>query len=513
MKIIDKIKEGDHQKKINYSFEFFPPKTELGYTNLMDRLGRMSQLRPEFISCTWGAGGSTHERTLKLCSEAQSLGLCTLMHLTCTNLEEDRLRQALEEASAAGIHNILALRGDPPRGREYGTQQQAFQHAIDLVRFIRKHYGDQFCIGVAGYPEGHVDSQKDPGQELDFLKAKVDAGADFIVTQFFYDPDRFLLWMDTCRAKGIQVPIVPGIMPIPTYQTFRRMLHLCHVQVPPSVLATLETIKGDDQKVKDYGVSLAVEMIQKLHQKANLCHFHISTLNLERSTRLILDQLNPYTNPQPPSTLSPFTPARDPGKIAVWDEFPNGRYGDYRSPAFGENTYGAGQLLPTSQAIDKWGTPKKTEDVTHLFKRYVCGELDSLPWCEESLSTETEEIRQELLRWIDLGYWTVSSQPAVNGRPSEDPVYGWGPKEGYVYQKAFVEFFVSDQIFKALTERLSKIKSITWFSTNRKGDFLSNVSHPDAQCTVTWGVFPEKEIIQPTIIEKASFESWKVRAK
>ncbi|CAO3699285.1 unnamed protein product [Rhizopus stolonifer] len=481
----------------------------------MDRIGRMTQLDPEFISCTWGAGGSTHERTLKLCSSAQTIhGLDTLMHLTCTNMEKDKINVALEQAKKAGIENILALRGDPPRGAEYWTPVDTqFSHAIDLVRHIRQTFGDTFCIGVAGYPEGHIDCPSKE-QDLLYLKQKVDAGADFILTQFFYDPEAFLKWVQRCRAIGIKVPIVPGIMPIPTYQTFRRMIHLCNVKVPESLMADLEAIKADDQKVKDYGVQLAVKMIKQLHKEANTCNFHISTLNLERSTRLILDQLNLNLESTAlhPNKVSPWTPIHDPAKADLWDEFPNGRYGDYRSPAYGENTYGANQILPTSQAISKWGEPKTETDVTQLFKKYVQGELDSLPWCEESLSTETESIRQQLLSLIDRGYWTVSSQPAVNGKPSDDPIYGWGPKDGYVYQKAFIEFFVSDKIVKDLMQHLSKDKLVTWYITNRKGDFITNVTDPDAQSAVTWGVFPGKEIIQPTIIEKASFESWKEEA-
>ncbi|KAG1219178.1 hypothetical protein G6F35_007703 [Rhizopus arrhizus] len=475
----------------------------------------MSQLQPEFISCTWGAGGSTHERTLELCSTAQSVhGLDTLMHLTCTNMEKDKIDVALKEAKTNGIQNILALRGDPPRGAEYWTPvDNHFTHAIDLVKYIRQTYGNHFSIGVAGYPEGHIDCPSQE-QDLKYLKEKVDAGADFIVTQFFYDVDTFKNWIKRCREIGIQVPIVPGIMPIPTYQTFRRMIHLCNVKVPTHLMNDLDDIKGDDQKVKDYGVQLAVKMINQLHKEADICNFHISTLNLERSTRLILEQLE-LAHPQEHAQinkLSPWAPIHDPAKAELWDEFPNGRYGDYRSPAYGETTYGANQILPTSQAISKWGEPKSEEDINELFRKYIQGELDSLPWCEENLQTETDSIRQQLLNLIKQGYLTVSSQPAVNGAASDDPVYGWGPKGGYVYQKAFIEFFISDKIVKDLITRFSKEDSITYYITNRKGDFLTNVSDPDAQNAVTWGVFPGKEIIQPTIIEKASFESWKEEA-
>ncbi|KAI8375008.1 methylenetetrahydrofolate reductase-domain-containing protein [Choanephora cucurbitarum] len=514
MRIVDKIEQAQKSKKIAYSFEYFPPKTDLGFANLIDRLGRMSQLEPEFISCTWGAGGSTSVRTLELCSTAQNLyGLDTLMHLTCTNMEREKLDAALQQAKEAGIHNILALRGDPPRGHEYWTPvDNEFKHAIDLVKYIRQQYGDTFCIGVAGYPEGHIDCA-DLDQDIQHLKEKVDAGADFIVTQLFYNTQAFIDWMDKCKKAGINVPIVPGIMPIPTYQSFRRMMHLCNLKVPARILNDLDLIKNDDQKVKEYGVRLAVDMIKQLHDEGSICNFHISTLNLERSTRLILEALHLHKQ----ETLStgkipPWAPVHDPARAELWDEFPNGRYGDSRSPAYGENTYGAGQILPTSGASCKWGQPVHEKDITQLFVKYIQGELDSLPWCEERLQTESDAIRQRLSDINQRGYWTVSSQPAVNGVSSEDQVYGWGPKGGYVYQKAFIEFFVSDTQIKELLSRLSKDSSITYYATNLKGDFATNVIDAEAQDAVTWGVFPGKEIIQPTIIEKASFEAWKEEA-
>ncbi|KAI8974744.1 methylenetetrahydrofolate reductase-domain-containing protein [Pilobolus umbonatus] len=513
MKVVDKIKEAQQTKTLGYSFEYFPPKTELAFVHLMDRLGRMAQWHPEFVSCTWGAGGSTSTRTLDFCSSAQSYGLNTVMHLTCTNMEKSTIDQALKDAKSRGIQNILALRGDPPRGSEFWESVDSrFTHAVDLVRYIRQEYGDYFCIGVAGYPEGHVDCP-DRDQEVVYLKQKVDAGAEFIMTQLFYDQVAFVEWLKKCRESGIHVPIVPGIMPIPTYQSFRRMIHLCNIHVPEEISRVLEEIKSDDQKVKTYGVALAVSMMKYLNKEAGIYSFHISTLNLERSTRLILDQLQPQrslTGKPSSGKVVPTLPIHDPTRAELWDEFPNGRYGDSRSPAFGETLY-ANQIQPTSQAILKWGLPKTEEDIKSLFANYINGTIQSLPWCEERLQTESEAIRQRLKQLNEHGYLTVSSQPAIDGVPSTDSVYGWGPTKGYVYQKAFIEFFVSDkqvnQLLKCFNEQSD---SITYYATNKKGDFATNVIDDDAQNAVTWGVFPGKEIIQPTIIEEASFKSWKV---
>ncbi|KAI9497312.1 methylenetetrahydrofolate reductase-domain-containing protein [Zychaea mexicana] len=521
MKISDKLKHAHDQHRLSYSFEYFPPKTEAGLANLFDRMGRMARCEPDFISCTWGAGGSTQGRTLEVCSTAQSVyGLETLMHLTCTNMGKDKIDRALKDAKDAGMQNILALRGDAPRDQEYWTPvDPGFTHASDLVSYIRQQYGDYFCIGVAGYPEGHMDTP-DKAQDLQYLKAKVDCGADFIMTQLFYNVDTFKEWVKSCRAIGIHVPIVPSIMPIPTYQSFRRIINLCSVQVPKPILDALDAIKADDQKVKDYGVDLAVDMIRQIRDGGcGISGIHISTLNLERSAKLILEKLGVAPKQAPPAAAAPVTDSnkgfapwsaiRDPAHMENWDEFPNGRYGDARSPAFGENTYGASLPLPTSKAAAKWGHPTTPDDITRLFEKYILGQLNSLPWCEEPLQTETETIQQQLIQINRNRYWTVGSQPAVNGAPSGDAVYGWGPANGYVYQKAFLECFVSDKQLPALLDRLKADPFVTFYAANRKGDFVTNVENAEAQNAVTWGVFPGKEIVQPTIIERVSFESWK----
>ncbi|KAI8338345.1 methylenetetrahydrofolate reductase-domain-containing protein [Chlamydoabsidia padenii] len=519
MKIVDKLNKAQKDNTLNYSFEYFPPKTELGLANLLDRIGRMSKWEPTFISCTWGAAGSSQERTMAVCSTAQVVnGVETLLHLTCTNMEKESLDEALMKAKETGIQNILALRGDAPRGHEYWTPtDNGFTHAVDLVRYIRQQYGDYFCIGVAGYPEGHMDAESKQ-DDLRYLKEKVDAGADFILTQLFYNVDTFVDWMDKCRAYGINVPIVPGIMPIPTYQNFRRMINLCKTQVPNDILQKLDTIKADDQKVKDFGVQLAVDMIKLLHGKYNICNFHLSTLNLERSTKLILQELklisqdankNQFAHSK---LLAPFSTPQDLDRAENWDEFPNGRYGDSRSPAFGELTYGVGQSQPTSEASRKWGQPKTVEHITGLFEKYILGQLDSLPWSEDRLQTETDAIRQALAEINRRGYWTVGSQPSVNGVSSQDPIFGWGPKGGYVYQKAFLEFFVSPQQLELVLKRFDQDPSVTYYAMNRNGDLLTNVTDEEAQNAVTWGVFPGKEIVQPTLIERANFESWNEEA-
>ncbi|KAI9236603.1 MAG: methylenetetrahydrofolate reductase 1 [Podila humilis] len=597
MKIVDKIAEKAAEKNPFYSFEYFPPKTSQGLSNLYDRIGRMQSLSPTFVTCTWGAGGSTFEKTTELSAVAQTVhGLETCMHLTCTNMDRGKVDDALAEAKRAGIQNILALRGDPPRGQEYWTQvDDTFVHAIDLVRYIRQQYGDYFCIGVAGYPEGHMDStETDSSVEIQYLKEKIDAGADFVLTQLFYDVDGFLAW----EKQWNFVSHHPGIMPIQSFNGFRRITKLAKIRVPTTVAESLEPIKNDDQKVKDYGVTLAADTIQRLLD-AGITGFHICTLNLEKSVRLILERVgfvNPATTRRQQQhhqiinepvhkdgrrdsvdgTLNPviWNPTDDHlGRSESWDDFPNGRWGDARSPAFGDlDGYGASLKVKPWKALELWGRPKNVEDISQLFVKFIQGTIPLLPWSEGAPLPETEAIQARLVTCNQRGFLTVGSQPAVDGKPSTDPLVGWGPKGGYVYQKAFIELFVGPNEVVALVEKLRTSSPwITFLAASRDGDVVTNltgdvleeqnkiaelkkicgkkqdkvkkdaVASPSSSSSsssttteeapacetfsnkledelvedsnaVTWGVFPGKEIIQPTVIEKVSFLAWRDEA-
>lgn len=190
VKIIDKLRSGQVVEPY-FSFEFFPPKTEAGVENLYQRMDRMTSLQPLFIDVTWGAGGCTKELTMAICEYSQTyFGVETLMHLTCTNLTVEEIKQILNKAKELGIQNILALRGDPAKGSfTWEPYSGGCTNAIDLVKLIRKEHGDYFCIGVGGFPEGHPYTVGDTSKDIMYLKEKVDCGADFILTQFFYDAE------------------------------------------------------------------------------------------------------------------------------------------------------------------------------------------------------------------------------------------------------------------------------------------------------------------------------------
>ncbi|KAJ1820470.1 methylenetetrahydrofolate reductase (NAD(P)H) met13 [Coemansia sp. RSA 2598] len=530
MKIIDKINKALEDDRCFWSFEYFPPKTQQGVMNLYDRIERMCNLGPLFIDVTWRWGGKSSDLTLELCSNSQTVyGVEANMHMTCTNTNFGLIKSALEKAKDQGVQNILALRGDLPDDTvEFDPSVGEFKYAIDLVRYIRKTYGDYFCISVAGYPEGCV-GPEDIDRDIQHLKEKQDAGADIVVTQLFYDVDNYLVWVDKCRAAGITIPILPGIMPIQNYGGFKRMTDLCRISVPQEIWDRLEPIKDDDRAVKDYGIEVAVDMIKRL-RAAGVRGFHFYTINLERSTRMVLEklQLVPTVHEVRPLPWSPSLSEKRAGenvrpifwrnharsyikRTELWDEFPNGRWGDARSPAYGEMVHGEQVRLTADQAAKKWGHPETVDDVKRLFMRYCEGQLDSLPWSETPLQPESQDIQRSLSRINSQGFLTINSQPSCNGAPSSDKVHGWGPSNGFVYKKAYLEFFASPENVKALLARLEGNPTVTYYAVTKSGELLTNCVE-DSPNAVTWGVFPGKEILQPTIVERVSFLAWKDEA-
>lgn len=195
-----------------------------------------------------------------------------------------------------------------------------------------------------------------------------------------------------------------------------------------------------------------------------------------------------------------------------WDEFPNGRWGDARSPAFGElDAYDIGLKGSNEQNIKLWGTPETLKDVANIFIRFLKGDLKSLPWSESPITAEAEAIRPELIDLNKRGLLTMTSQPSVNGVKSTHPVHGWGPKGGYVYQKAYVELLISPSLIKELVALIEKDSNMTYYAVTKDGDLRTNAPS-EGPNAVTWGVFPGKEIVQPTIVETISFLAWKDEA-
>jgi methylenetetrahydrofolate reductase (NADPH) len=278
-------------KKGVFSFEFFPPKTEAGVAALERTIRELSDLDPSFVSVTYGAGGSTRQKTLEIVQWIQRETRITAMaHLTCVGASEVEIGGVIDRLVAARIENIMALRGDPPAGQErFVRPDGGFGNASDLVAFIRRRHGDRVSLGGACYPEGHVEC-RDLERDMRHLKAKVDAGLDVIVTQLFFDNRFYFDFVARARAAAIRVPIVPGIMPIRNLASVERMTKLCGASIPPTLFAELDRCRNDEAAVAALGVAHATaQCVELLHGGAPGIHFY--TLNQSPATRVILTAL------------------------------------------------------------------------------------------------------------------------------------------------------------------------------------------------------------------------------
>ncbi len=285
-----RIRDLFRARRFVLSIEVFPPKTEAGDAGLYTALGRLRDYQPGFVSCTYGAGGSTQGRTVEICRRIQSdFGLTATSHFTCVNSTQPELLDWLARATHNGIGNIMALRGDPPQGHtEFQSVMGGLSHANELVELIRSHYPDM-GIGVAGYPEKHPEA-KDLETDLIHLQRKVDAGADAVFTQLFYENDSFLRFRDRCSHLGIQVPLVPGIMPITEFARIKRITSMCGSVFPVSLASRLEAVQHDAQAQFEIGVEFAIQQCRELID-AGVPGMHFYVLNRSESCERILDGL------------------------------------------------------------------------------------------------------------------------------------------------------------------------------------------------------------------------------
>ena len=273
-----------------FSFEFFPPKSDQGEQNLRAALEDLQELQPAFASVTYGAGGSTRDRTLELVTWLKhDLGIEALAHLTCVGASRSELRTILDNTVAAGIENVLALRGDPPRGQtEWTPHPHGLKYSTELTTLIADAY-PQLGIGAACFPEVHPQAV-DMASDVRFLRAKVDAGASFLITQLFFDNDLYFNFVDEARAAGIEVPILPGIMPITNVAQIKTITGLCGATIPAPLLEQLEHRAEDPDAVLNLGVSYAtLQCAELLARGAPGIHF--CTLNRSPATRAILSAL------------------------------------------------------------------------------------------------------------------------------------------------------------------------------------------------------------------------------
>jgi len=287
-----------------FSFEFFPPRTPEGEANLFAALEALRPLEPTFVSVTYGAGGSTDERlkTIDITSRIQEdFGLEAMAHFTCVNHTVDELRTVLDRIRDAGLDNVLALRGDPPGGAtdEWTATDGGLQYSRELIELIRADY--DFAIGAAAFPETHIHATS-PEDDLRYTKEKVDAGAGFLITQLFFDNAAYWDYVERARAAGIEVPIIPGIMPITNFGQIKRMTEMCGSAIPDRLRRELDARVDQPEAVTDFGVAYAtLQCAELLAHGAPGIHFY--TLNRSPATRAILSALR---------TMAPWTSAPNP---------------------------------------------------------------------------------------------------------------------------------------------------------------------------------------------------------
>jgi methylenetetrahydrofolate reductase (NADPH) len=272
-----------------FSFEFFPPKTAAGEENFERALQELAPLEPSFVSVTYGAGGTTRDKTVETVRHIKEHhGLEAMAHFTCVGATTEELRATLEEIRGAGITNVLALRGDPPRGQEeWVASEGGLEYSHQLVSLLREDY--DFAIAAACFPETHIHATS-PEDDLRYLKQKVDAGVDYLITQLFFDNELYFDFVARARAIGITVPIIPGVMPITGYGQIARITSLCGATMPEHVLTELEARKDDAEAVAEFGVSYATMQCADLLAKG-APGIHFCTLNRSPATRAILSAL------------------------------------------------------------------------------------------------------------------------------------------------------------------------------------------------------------------------------
>ena len=276
--------------KFGLSFELFPPKTEKGEAALFTHVEKLMAFQPSYLTCTYGAGGSTRDKTLEIVAQVRRQYGCTVAsHLTCVGLTRDELLDYLQEAAAKDIQNIVALRGDPPQGANvFERVEGGLEYAVDLVHLIRSEMPD-FGIAVAGYPETHQEA-KSPQDDLENLCRKVNAGGEVVITQLFYDNQDFFRFYDACSELGITVPIVPGILPVTNLAQIERITSLCGASLPTRFKQDLDRCGDDVQQQFDVGIRYATEQVQELiEQGVPGIHFYV--LNKSEATGTILASL------------------------------------------------------------------------------------------------------------------------------------------------------------------------------------------------------------------------------
>ena len=469
------------------------------------------------------------------------------MHLTCTNMPRESLKAALDRVKAEGIQNILTLRGDPPKGAaSFEAVEGGFSCALDLVTYIREEYGSQFGLTVAGYPEAHPDVIKaDPEEQkaayasdLAYLKRKVDAGGEVVITQLFYDVELFLKFVADCRAIGITVPIVPGVMPIQTYGGFVRMTGFCKTFVPPSVASVLDGIKDNEDACRAYGIQLAVDMCRRMLDSGTP-GVHLYSLNSDRAVTPILERLGliPAGSPRP---LAPWRQpvsvkgrrAEEAARPLYWDATPRSylaRTAHWPAPLLHADQLGLPAPFAPHVARAKSERARAARaaalapaplasaaDVGASFGRYLTGAAaGAWPWAESGapgarLVAAVSAARQPLTALLDAGVLVIDAALPLHGALTEEAV--WGSPGGRLYQKSFLLAFAPAPLAAALAAAAARAPGGGSALTATAGGVVQltgSAPAPSGRPSPTaWAVWPGAPIAVPSVSSADAFAAW-----
>ncbi|CAD2214328.1 methylenetetrahydrofolate reductase (NADPH) [Angomonas deanei] len=570
-KIVDAIRKANEESRQYFGFEFVAPTTESGLVTFYDRVERMSGLDPLFCGITWGDYGRTADTSIEVASTCQTLlSVNFQVNLTSYTATPEEIDKWLGLLQGKGVRNILATRGNTVGPAKDGKVH--FPHASDLIRYVRGKYGDYFDIAAVAFPESEEEGWN-VEKEIEFLKEKVSAGADYVVTSSVFDAGVFIDFCARCRRSGIKCPILPGILPI-AHPRQLNSFHLANLTGVSELRKQLEGCSAAD--CKQVVVSFMVDLVKALFA-GGICGVYFFTMNVENIVSAIVKSLK-----MPTHRAYPWKPSENEerrrkemvrpvhwstrvmsylARTSHWEEFqssdkwitatvPTHSHPQSQQSTSDSSGYHA-RLLLRSRAkrcteflklVDmNDNILQGLEELCRIFLHFFDGK-GTLPWADE-LSGETAIIQEKLLKPLNArGLFTINSQPMANGVPSSDPALGWGPRDGYVYQKNYLEFFCSPSHAATIFATLDKYPTIQYASIYRNGKMTKSRWHyeednsADADTplggggenqsggftttgigsglfgsgvmALTWGVFPGREIIQPTIVSMDSFKAW-----
>lgn len=540
VKIIEAIREAYDRQRHFFSFEFPAPTTEAATLTLYDRVERMSGLDPLFCSITWGDFGSTADASTEVAAISQSLlSINYQVNITGYTFSKGDMLHWLSILKEKGIQNILATRGNIVASANHRVE---FPFAADVVRFIREKFGDFFSIAVVGTPEPPSDKE---AENIAFLKEKVDCGADYIITQPLFSVEAFTDFRSQCSSAGILCPIVPSVLPITNLRQIDSF-GCTQCRGIENLRRAMEGALHDEAEMRRVSTSFFQELVRGILQ-LGCSGIYFYTLNAENIITSIIKSLNMSVHRALPWKRSEneerrrFETARPVhwstqeksymARTTQWKDF---KSGGATLAAEGPHSTedGAGlhaRLLLKTRAKrcaqflavrDLTDVPRALAVLSGIFVQYLDGN-GAMPWAE-GLSEETALVLGMLKPLNARGLFTICSQPQVNGELSSHKVFGWGPPHGYIYQKAYLEFFCSPATAQTVFTTLGKFPSLRFMAMQRDAVHLvkSNWKVKDSAVhsvhqafgrgvtAVTWGVFPGREVIQPTIVSLDTFRAW-----